>query len=222
MCTRDEEERWRRRWNLARTLRLPPRWFKFYAEKSLAYDPAFPDLPDGLCLHGYFQSELYFAPVEAQVRRAFRPRDAVLVSAVEAALSALREPGRALVALHIRRGDFLTQTDRDCLTSDAFLEAAMSRFPGCRFLVFSDELDWCRARFAGRADVAFSPFTRVIEDFVAMSRCDHLILAKSTFSWWAAWLNEQPGRTVVAPKIAPQSTWGGGGPDYYPRGWTIL
>ncbi len=222
ICPKGEEQGWRRRWNLSRNLRLPARWLGFYTEKSFSYDPAFERAPDGVCLRGYFQSELYFRNVACELRQAFRPLDQSVLQRIDTELASFRSPGRALVALHIRRGDFLDLTDRDCMTGDAFLEAAMSTFPGARFLVFSDDLAWCRERFASRGDVAFSPFTRVIDDFLAMARCDHNILAKSTFSWWAAWLNETPGRRVIAPYIAPEPSWGGGGPDYYPRDWTVL
>jgi hypothetical protein len=33
-----------------------------------------------------------------------------------------------------------------------------------------------------------------------LARCDHLILANSSFSWWAAWFQAPRGGKVVAPK----------------------
>jgi hypothetical protein len=60
-------------------------------------------------------------------------------------------------------------------------------------------------------------------DIMLMSRCRHNIVAKSTFSWWSAWLNRNPGKTVIAPKeffqkkeLQERAT------DIYPEEWIKL
>ena len=83
----------------------------------------------------------------------------------------------------------------------------MKNFDGYSFLVFSDtvkDVEWCKQNI--KADyIEFSDGSDInghndIIDFTLMSKCDHNIIANSSFSWWAAWLNNNKEKTVIAPK----------------------
>ena len=65
------------------------------------------------------------------------------------------------------------------------------------FLVFSDDLDWCRQTFKGD-NVDFSMGRSPAQDMILMSKCNHNVVANSMFSWWGAWLNENPDKKVIA------------------------
>lgn len=56
-----------------------------------------------------------------------------------------------------------------------------------------------------------------LADFYLMYKCDHAIIGNSTFSWWAAWLSDCEGKTVVAP--GGVSPWG---VDWIPLNWVTI
>ena len=39
-----------------------------------------------------------------------------------------------------------------------------------------------------------------VVDMFIFSKCKYNILSRSTFSWWAAWLNQRKDKEVFAPK----------------------
>ena len=76
---------------------------------------------------------------------------------------------------------------------------------GFEFFVFSDDMEWCREHlsFPGNAFfVGGNVKNDSYKDMALLSACKHQIMANSTFSWWAAWLNTNPGKTVVYPSTA--------------------
>jgi hypothetical protein len=178
------------------------------------YNPEFERLPDGTYLWGFFQSYRYFADTAAQLRADFAPKDPASVTRIEAAVRDIRRRRRPLVSLHVRRGDQLLFDG--LALPDQQRQAAMAEFGDADFLVISDDLAWCQANIRG-TNVFYSPFQSVIDDFWAMTRCDHNIIANSTFSWWAAWLNPNPDRVVVAPLRS-----GHDNADFYPPGWRLV
>ena len=99
------------------------------------------------------------------------------------------------VAIHVRRGDYVNNSFYVDLMETAYYEKAMAMFPNENFLVFSDNIEWCK-----RQDVfhgcEFSEGNDEIEDLNLMAGCKGVIMANSSFSWWGAYLCK--GK-VVAP-----------------------
>lgn len=211
-------DRYNNRGSVARMVRLLRRWiaprFRFPAthirEASYRFDPSVLSCGEGAYLDGFWQSYRYFEDIADVLREEFRPKDQAIELYAEDYVERLRRQGGALVALHIRRGDLAHATEiigDDSLVygrpvSTDYIERAMACFPvHSQFLVFSDtakDVDWCRRHVRGQK-VHFSEGHEDIVDLNIMSRCDHNIIANSTFSWWAAWQNRRPGRRVIAP-----------------------
>ncbi|HEX6123838.1 MAG TPA: alpha-1,2-fucosyltransferase, partial [Pyrinomonadaceae bacterium] len=82
-------------------------------------------------------------------------------------------------------------------------ELILKRVSDPHYFVFSDDIEWCRTNlsFAGPTrfvDDDFGP-RKFRDDLRLMSACKHFVIANSSFSWWAAWLNPDSDKTVIAP-----------------------
>jgi len=190
---------------LALWRKLSPK-FRFVAERQFHFDERVLDLPDGVCLYGYWVSEKYFLDAADAVRREFSFREP---ARGESAVAADRIATTQSVSVHVRRGDYaanpeLTRIHGTCPPSyyAAAVAAVFDRVPNAQFFVFSDDLDWAEAKLKLPAGSVFVRHNAACpgEDLRLMSLCRHHVIANSGFSWWGAWLNPRPTKVVVAPR----------------------
>jgi hypothetical protein len=66
------------------------------------------------------------------------------------------------------------------------------------FVIFSDDINWCKENFTFLIHTNFINEKDYVEMFI-MSRCEHNIIANSSFSWWSAFLNTNPNKKVIYP-----------------------
>jgi hypothetical protein len=170
------------------------------------YHPGYLRLKKSTRLIGYFQSPLYMQGHEDKVRGWYR------MSSDESADVQRRwaeigiDPAEA-VAVHVRLGDFREQTpigvseEGGWLLPRQYYDQALEVVgPGRRIAVFSDEPDLAEAYLGRKVDyVSRTGDSRV--DFCMMSSCARMIIANSTYSWWAAWLNQNRSALIVAPEF---------------------
>jgi len=118
-------------------------------------------------------------------------------------------PPGGSVGVHVRRGDYVsdkrTNEFHGCCGTDYYAKAltyVMDRCPDPVFYVFSDDIEWVSAHmtFPGKTVYVKSDPQAPAADMHMMSRCSHQIIANSSFSWWGAWLNNDPNKIVVAPR----------------------
>lgn len=111
------------------------------------------------------------------------------------------------VSVHVRRGDFLKSEKLSSCCDLEYYRKAFKVFmdidQDVLFVVFSDDIDWARENIIFSPNVIFVDWNTGANssiDMLMMSLCNNNIIANSTFSWWAAWLNNNPNKIVIAPK----------------------
>ena len=201
-----------------------PRTFKpafFYQETNFAYSPI-PYVPN-MRISGYFQSEKYFKHNKDKIVSLFSPNKTIVKYLKNKYASIIKDPNT--VAIHIR-----TYSKEDpChnefpLNGRDYIEKAIKRFPDdSHFIVFSDNIPWCREALQGiPRNIRFIEGEAYYHDFYLMSMCKHNIISNSTFSWWAAYLNMNPNKVVIAPKNWFTPWKGFDTKDLYPLEWIVI
>jgi hypothetical protein len=102
------------------------------------------------------------------------------------------------VAIHVRRGDYVDNPFYVDLTKTDYYKRAIAEFPDAKFLVFSDDIDFCKTYFIGE-QYEFDE-SNEIDALNAMASCVGHIIANSSFSWWGAYLAPYT-KKVIAPKL---------------------
>lgn len=113
--------------------------------------------------------------------------------------------GENYCSIHVRRGDFIDKSsDYINLNLDYYREACKLLPNRTKFIVISNDQDWCMSNFTkenGFNNIEFTnPKNPDYLDFEIMSKCESNIIANSTFSWWPAYLNKNNEKRVIAPK----------------------
>lgn len=174
-------------------------------EKHYHFDPAILKLPDNVYLEGYWQSERYFSDIEDVIRKEFMVK--IEPDPLNRQLSEAIKHSEA-VSLHVRRGDFLKPNTNAFhgVCSLGYYQSAIDKIASQvqlpHFYVFSDEPRWVKENLDLAYPATFidhNGSNKAYEDIKLMSLCKHHIIANSSFSWWGAWLNNNPEKTVIAP-----------------------
>ncbi len=152
--------------------------------------------PDHVSLQGYFQTEKYFKHIESEIRVDFTFKNEIL-NPCKDMISSVENP----IALHIRRTDYLTNSENHFNLPLDYYAAALKYFDADRnVIVFSDDPIWCQEQELLSNDrFMISENTDNRVDLCLMSLCDDFIIANSSFSWWGAWLSQNKNKKVIAP-----------------------
>jgi hypothetical protein len=158
---------------------------------------------DNLELVGYWQSEKYFKDYRKQICEDFERAKTLNIENAQM-LEKITECENP-VSVHIRRGDYVGNVLHPTMQEDYYeraFEVVESRVKNPHYFVFSDDtLATSIIHKSGiTTPVAINDSIHGYLDLELMKRCKHHIIANSSFSWWGAWLCEDPDKVVVAPK----------------------
>jgi hypothetical protein len=158
------------------------------------------EIGDGTEIEGYFQSEKLFLS-NADVRSWYRFKPQIVASTIA---KAEHWPLRDAASLSLRiDADYNASREFFPLFPPRFyrdgLDALKHEGP---VIVFADRIDLAQAYFAplGLRDVIWAKGFSAAEQLCLMGLCGKgNVITNSTFAWWGAFLNQQPGARVVAP-----------------------
>jgi hypothetical protein len=169
--------------------------------------PAMLHKHNNLYLDGYWQSAEYFSHIEFLIRDEFRFDDDYCEENTKLIEKARQTES---VSIHIRRGDYISnpkvyESYGHLCDLDYYNKAIAiikSKIENPTFFVFSNDMNWVKDNIELPRTTEFVNLNQGVDSFrdmQIMSECRHNIIANSSFSWWGAWLNNNPTKTVIAP-----------------------
>lgn len=170
-------------------------------------------------MFGYWQTEKYFQYYRNDLLQLLTPK----YSLSDGCKSYIRQVQKCnSIAVHIRRGDYVKLGI--CLDSSYYQKAfehLEQKIRDITYFIFSDDLNYTKQMFSTDKQkkfeyVKYESNNPTLDDFFIMKECKHIIMANSSFSWWAAWLNDSPDKLVVYPKTDLIHT------DFYPKEWIMI
>lgn len=192
----------------------------YYVEPSYSYHPI-PYSPN-LCIQGYFQSEKYFVKNKQKILELFAPSEEIK-NTLEKKYEFLKLPNT--VAVHMRY--YLREDPEQKMYPTygrEYFEKAILKFPeDSLYIVCSNSIEWAKKILEGiPRKILFIENEPYYHDLYLMSLCKHNIISNSSFSWWAAYLNPNPQKIVIAPPAWNTPNCGLDYKDVVPDEWIIL
>jgi hypothetical protein len=213
----------------------------FIKEKSFNYN----ELPEnleknyGTLLVGYFQSPIYFKKYKEQICKLIKLD---LKKIIVKQRSNIDFDNNSLISLHFRFGDYKKYSNIYQILKEQYYSNAITHILSeinydkgvntiLTILYFCENEDLKEAEDIIKKLKLQYPFINferanpVLEDWeqmILMSLCNHNIIANSTFSWWGAFLNDNPGQIVCYPEhwFMPQAKKNTS--DLFPEDWRCI
>ncbi len=181
---------------------------EFYEKEFYSYDSTVFKSQTKAYFYGFWQNQNYFAKIENELRKDFsftttlNEQASKLIAAIKSENS---------VAINVRRTDYIndqkTNEFMGVISENYYSDAIKlirQKTVKPKFYIFSDDIEWCREKFADLENHFIVDHSFAGEKFSSylqlMSSCKNFIIPNSTFAWWAAWLNTSKEKVIVQPK----------------------
>lgn len=178
----------------------------YVQDQNLIFNPKALKIRAPAYLDGYWQSEKYFVNIEDILRK-----ELIVQTPPDSSNQLLldRIKSSTAISVHVRRGDYInnakTNTFHGITPLDYYrraIERMASLISNGTIFIFSDDHAWVKEHLQFDMPTIFvdcNDADRAYDDLRLMSSCQHHVIANSTFSWWGAWLNNNPRKIVIAP-----------------------
>lgn len=187
---------------------LKKRLFKkrfFFDETNVQSTSYFLKIPENAYLEGFWQNVSFFNDIRVLLQKEFSFREPLpeYCNSVYQRIQSCNS-----VCVVFRRGDYVNHPELD-ITQLSFYHSAIdiiqSKNLHSTYFIFSDDIPWCKTNFErSSVEVEFvdQKYTGPKAQYylALMSECKNFIIPNSTYPWWAAWLNDTPGKMVIAPR----------------------
>lgn len=183
-----------------------------YRENNFFYENVYLNSRINNCIYGYFQSYKYFDKYKTEfIQMLHNPYSQI----VESTICQYKQDNTLVpISIHVRRTDYLSLSHIHLNLSSEYYSNAVSHFSteNSIFILFSDDITFIQN------EPLFQnlPHKIIVDNpddeycFWLMSACTHNIIANSSYSWWASYVNRNPNKLV----IAPNQWFGPSGPQY--------
>jgi hypothetical protein len=183
-----------------------------YREPHFFYDSVTLDFRIHNCIYGYFQSYKYFNAYKSEfINMLHNPYKQVIEETLKKySISHLNDNDNnniistvSTVSIHVRRTDYLALSDVHLNLDMSYYSRAISHFSAenSTFVIFSDDVEFIQAEPIFQNLKHKHIVTSEDDEFCfwLMAACDHNVIANSSFSWWASYINSNPNKMIISP-----------------------
>ncbi len=171
-------------------------------ENKFRFTEEFFNFKGDIYYKGYWQTPKYFENLKKKIIQDFsfngnlNHRNLIIFNQIHEFNS---------VSIHVRRGDYLNHPLFGGICDLDYFRKAInflnSKLDNLHFFVFSDDPNWCKTNLEinNVKIIDWNIGKNSFLDMHLMSQCKHNIIANSSFSWWGAYLNQNPSKIIIAP-----------------------